>query len=105
MYRTHIDNAAGVLLVHLAQGCTGGQQGAVEVDREHPLPFREVEVDDGGDDLDASIADEEWQSPNVSITFAVPVSTWLSSTTSMETPITRVVLGSIFERPLPPPPP
>ncbi len=57
VHRAHVDDAAaGALLVHLAHRRARGQEGAVEMDAQEPLPVGELEVLDRGDDLDAGIA-------------------------------------------------
>ena len=60
MHRAHVDDAAaGGLLVHVLERRPRGEEGAVEVDREHPvLRFREVEILQRRYDLDARIAHE-----------------------------------------------
>src|SRR5262245_26842917 len=59
---SHIDDAAAILFVHLAQRRAGGQEGAVEMNGQHLFPLREVKFDDGCNDLNARIADEDVQS-------------------------------------------
>ena len=59
MHRTHVDDAtAGALLIHVLQGGPRREEGAIQMDRQHLLPFREVKVIDRRHDLDASIAHE-----------------------------------------------
>ena len=51
--------------VHVPQRGAGGQEGAVEMDRQQLLPVGEVEVDERLDDLDAGIADQDVEPPYV----------------------------------------
>ena len=48
----------GFGLVHVLQAGPGRQKGAVEMDRQQPLPVGKRELDDRLDDLDAGIADQ-----------------------------------------------
>ena len=59
VHRAHVDDAAALLLVHLAQRSPRGEERAVEMNCHQPLPFGEFEIDDGRHDLDAGIADED----------------------------------------------
>ena len=46
-------------LVHVRAGRPGGQERAVEMDRQHLLPVGEAELLDRMDDLDAGVADQD----------------------------------------------
>ena len=59
MHRAHIDDAAAAGLVHMRQDGAGGEEGAVEMDRQHPAPFRQAEILQRMDDLDPGIADQD----------------------------------------------
>src|SRR5579875_1089705 len=57
MDRAHVDDrAAALLLVHLAQACARGKEGAVKMNRYHPAPVVEGELVERIDVLDAGIA-------------------------------------------------
>ena len=61
MDRTDIDDRSASRPVHVPEAGLGRQEGAVQVDCEHLLPFRERELVDRLDDLDAGITDENIQ--------------------------------------------
>ena len=63
MHGSHVDDAAALLAVHLAQGGAGRQEGAVQVDGKHLLPFVEIELDERRHDLDAGVADQDVEAP------------------------------------------
>src|SRR5262249_39160820 len=56
------DASSALLLVHLAQCGPGREECSVEVNTQHPLPFAEVEVNHGIDNLNARIADQNVES-------------------------------------------
>jgi hypothetical protein len=43
MHRTHVDNAAAALSIYLTHGSTRAEEGAVQVNRQQPLPVTTVE--------------------------------------------------------------
>src|SRR5690606_41665287 len=56
MHRAHVDDRAALAApLHVAQAFAGGEERAVEVDGEHPLPVGEAEVGELVDDLDAGV--------------------------------------------------
>ena len=57
--RAHVDHAAVLGGVHVLQAGLGGEEGAVEMDRQQLLPVGEGEVDQRLDDLDAGVADQD----------------------------------------------
>jgi len=60
MHRAHVDDRAALLLrVHRLEAGAGGQEGAVEVDREHLLPGLERHLVHRADHLHAGIADQD----------------------------------------------
>ncbi len=59
VHRAHVDDAAVLGGVHVLQAGLGGEEGAVEMDRQQLLPVGEREVDDRLDDLDAGVADQD----------------------------------------------
>src|SRR5262245_51255245 len=61
VYRTHVDDAAAILLVHLAQCRASGKEGPVEMNRKHLFPLREVKFHEWRDDLNSGVADEDVQ--------------------------------------------
>ena len=75
MNRTHVDYAAALLLVHLTEGGTGGEECTVEVYREERLPLGKLEFDEGRHDLDARIVDQNIKPPKAATVFSVPAST------------------------------
>ena len=87
MHRAHVDDAAAALLVHVAQGCARGQEGAVEVDGQQPLPIVERQLLDRRDDLNAGIADQNIDSPEFLDDLAMAASTCASLVTSTVTAI------------------
>ena len=59
MHGTHVDDAApGALLIHVLQGGSRREEGAIQMDRQHLLPFREVKILDRPHGLDAGVAHE-----------------------------------------------
>ena len=52
-------------LIHVAQAGPGGQKGAIEVDGEHLFPFGIAEFVDRVHDLDAGIADQDVDAPQL----------------------------------------
>ena len=59
MDRAHVDDAAAARLVHMRQAGAGGEEGTVEMDRQHPAPVRQAEILQRVDDLDPGIADQD----------------------------------------------
>src|SRR3546814_6808316 len=56
VHRAHVDDRAALAArLHVAHALAGGEEGAVEVDRQHLLPVAEAEVGDAVDDLDAGV--------------------------------------------------
>ncbi len=62
MHRAHVDDAsAAALLVHLLERRARGEKGAVETDGEQLLPFGEGKLVKRRHDLDAGVADEDFE--------------------------------------------
>ncbi len=60
VHRAHVDDAApAALRIHVLDTGLGGEEGAVEVDGQHLLPVRELELFHRMNDLDARIADQD----------------------------------------------
>ena len=60
VHRAHVDHhAATVVLVHVAQRCTRGQERAIDVDGLHLFPVGERVAHERIDDLDAGVRDED----------------------------------------------
>ena len=59
VHRSHIDQRAGFLRIHVLDAGLGGEEGAVEMDGEHLLPVGEGEFLDRVHDLDAGIGHED----------------------------------------------
>ncbi len=56
MHRADIDDRAAVLRVHVVQAGARGQERAIQMDCQHPLPVGERKLMHRPDDLDAGIA-------------------------------------------------
>ena len=66
MHRAHVDDdAAAVALVHVLERGAGGEEAAVQVDRQHLLPVGELELVDRVDDLHAGVGDQDVQRAEV----------------------------------------
>ena len=59
MRRAHVDDGAAAALVrHLSETGPSGEEGAVEVDGQHPLPVGKLQIGERRDVLHAGIADQ-----------------------------------------------
>ena len=60
MHRAHVDDAAAGPAAYMrCRHGARGQEGAVEMDRQHLLPLGEFELLERRDDLDAGVADQD----------------------------------------------